>query len=127
MFRDASWLTAAGGLLLISFFLITGLSNLTRERIKDHLERMVASHTPFPKAVHWTGMTLLFIGCAFVLTGWQAEIGVYLLIFFIAAASVIFHRFWSIHDPMRRNLARLMLLNNIGMLGGLLLLLDAVQ
>ena len=42
-------------------------------------------------------------------------------------ASVIFHRFWIMRDPARRNASRVMLLNNIGLLGGLLLLLESVR
>jgi hypothetical protein len=39
---------------------------------------------------------------------------------------VIFHRFWQKSDPLQRNLSRLSFLANIAILGGLLLLLDAL-
>ena len=127
MFDDASWLETAGRLLVVFFFIAAGFCNLTKARIKDHIERMAAFHTPLPAAAFWIGIVLQFIGCALLLTGWHAEIGVYCLIVFTVAASVIFHRFWIMRDPARRNASRVMLLNNIGLLGGLLLLLESVR
>ncbi len=53
MHDDPSWLEAAGRLLIVVCFLATGLCNLTRARIKDHIERMAAFHTPFPAAAFW--------------------------------------------------------------------------
>jgi putative oxidoreductase len=126
MIDDASLLETAGRLLVVFFFLTAGFCNLTEARIKDHIERMAALHTPLPAAAFWIGIVLQFTGCALLLTGWHADIGVYCLIVFTVAASVTFHRFWIMQDPARRNTSRVMLLNNIGLLGGLLLLLENV-
>jgi putative oxidoreductase len=123
MYGDVSWLDTAGRLLIVACFLATGLCNLTRARIADHIERMVASGTPAPAAVFWIGLALQFTGCALLLFDWHADIGVYCLIVFTVAATAIFHRFWSMPDPAKRNTSRIILLGNIGILGGLLLLL----
>jgi hypothetical protein len=40
------------------------------------------------------------------------------------AATAICHRFWQFSDPQRRNASRINLLNNTGVLAGLLLLLQ---
>ena len=119
-----TWLDAAGRLLLVGFFVVAGLCNLTREQIKAHIDYMAEAGTPFPAAAFWIGIVLQFAGCALILAGWQPAIGVYCLIVFIIAATAIFHRFWEMKDPMQRNLRRLFLLNNIAILGGLLLFLD---
>src|SRR5205814_9439093 len=37
-----TWLAAAGKHLIVAFFVITGVSNLTKARIADHVERMHA-------------------------------------------------------------------------------------
>ena len=126
-YQDASWLDTAGRLLFVFFFLVTGLCNLTRERIKDHIDRMAESRTPFPAAAFWIGIALQFTGCALLVTGWHAETGVYCLILFTLAATAIFHRFWSMQDPKQRNVSRLMFLNNTAILGGLLLLLENLR
>jgi putative oxidoreductase len=127
MIAAESWLDTAGRLLIVACFLVTGLGNLTRARIKDHIDRMVAFGTPLPRATFWIGIALQLAGCALLLTGWHAEIGAWCLIVFTVAATAIFHRFWRIADPLRRNFSRLMLLNNTGVLGGLLLLLANVR
>ena len=127
MFYDASLLDTAGRLLIVGFFLAAGLCNLTPARIKDHIDRMAAFHTPFPAAAFWTGIALQFTGCALLLAGWHADLGVVFLIVFTIAATAIFHRFWQMTDPQRRNASRVMFLNNTGLLGGLVLLLENVR
>jgi len=127
MFYDASLLDAAGRLLIVGFFLAAGLCNLTPARIKDHIDRMAAFHTPLPAAAFWTGIVLQFTGCALLVTGWHADLGAVFLIVFIIAATAIFHRFWQMTDPQRRNASRVMFLNNTGLLGGLVLLLENVR
>ena len=124
MLQDAALLDTAGRLLIVGFFLVAGLCNLTRARIKDHIDRMAAFHTPYPAAAFWTGIVMQFTGCALLLTGWHADVGAGLLVVFIVAATAIFHRFWQMPDPQRRNSSRINFLNNVGILGGLLLLLQ---
>lgn len=127
MIAAESWLDAAGRLLIVGYFVVTGVSNLTPARIQDHVDRMVAFGTPLPRLAFWLGIALQFLGSALLATGWHAGIGVWCLIVFTVAATAIFHRFWRMQDPLRRNFSRLMLLNNAGLLGGLLLLLANVR
>lgn len=127
MFQDATALDAAGRLCIVFFFVAAGLCNLTSKRIKDHIDRMAAAGTPLPAAAFWFGICLQFSGCALLLVGWHADVGAWCLIVFTLAATAIFHRFWQASDPQRRNIGRVMLLNNIGVLGGLFLLLQNVR
>jgi uncharacterized membrane protein YphA (DoxX/SURF4 family) len=126
MFHDATVLDTAGTLCIVFFFLVAGLCNLTPQRIRDHIERMAAVRMPLPAAAFWFGIALQFAGCALLLAGWHADAGVWCLIVFTVAATAIFHRFWQVTDPVRRNVGRVMLLNNIAVLGGLFLLLQNV-
>ena len=123
MYGDTSWLDTAGRLLIAFSFLAAGLCNLTKTRIHDHVERMAAFGIPAPAAAFWTGIALQFAGCALLLFDWYPEIGVYCLIAFTVAATAIFHRFWSMQDPAKRNGSRIILLGNVAILGGLLLVL----
>src|SRR4029453_12675548 len=127
MQNDALLMASPGRLLIIGFFIVAGLCNLTPFRIKDHIDRMAAFHTPFPAAAFWIGIALQFAGCALLLTGWHAPLGAMFLIVFTVAATLIFHRFWQMNDPPRRNVSRVMFLNNTGLLGGLLLLFENVS
>jgi uncharacterized membrane protein YphA (DoxX/SURF4 family) len=127
LYSDASWLEAAGRLLVVSFFVVAGLFNLTGERIRDHIEWLAGFGVPFPRAAFWAGITLQFAGCALLLADWHAEVGAWCLIVFTVAANAIFHRYWIVQDPARRNFTRLLLLNGIAILGGLLLVLESVR
>jgi len=113
MYSDSSWLDAAGRLLIVTCFLVTGLCNLTKARIKDHIDRMAAFHTPAPAVAFWIGIALQFTGCALLLADWHPEIGAGCLIVFTVAATAIFHRFWSMQDAAKRNLSRIILLENV--------------
>ena len=124
---DASWLDTAGRVLIIAFFLVAGAMNLAPARVKDHIERMGGVGVPYPAAAFWFGMALQFTGVALLATGWHADIGALCLIAFTVVANAIFHRFWTVQDPARRNTLRLMLLNGVAITGGLLLLLQNVR
>ena len=127
MYGNDSWFDLAGRLLIVSFFVVAGLFNLTPERVRDNIERLAGFGVPFPVAAFWAGITLQFTGCALLLADWHAEIGAWCLIVFTVAANALFHRYWIIQDPARRNFTRLLMLNGIAILGGLLLVLERVR
>jgi uncharacterized membrane protein YphA (DoxX/SURF4 family) len=122
-----SAMVLAGRLLIVFFFLAAGIINLQPARVRDHIERMGALRVPAPAFAFWFGLFLQFSGCALVLTGWHADVGVIFLMVFTVAATAIFHRFWLMSDAVKRNTARIMLLNNTAVLGGLVLLLENVS
>src|SRR5436189_4595717 len=101
-----TWLEIAGKYLIVLFFLATGLFNLTKARIADHIERMAGFGVPFPTTAFWIGIALQLTGCALIIADWHAAPGVVLLMIFTIAATAIFHRFWEKPDPMQRNLSR---------------------
>jgi putative oxidoreductase len=121
-----SFLEQSGKWLIVGFFVVTGVSNLTKARIADHIERMRAFGMPHPAAAFWLGIALQFAGCALIAGGGYPELGVGALIAFTIVATAIFHRFWQKSDPVQRNASRLSLLANLAILGGLLLLLADV-
>ena len=123
---DASWLDTAGRLLLVAFFLAVGIRNLQRHHIDDHVKRLTNFKTPFPVVTFWTGQTMEFVGCALVLFDRHAAIGVLLLLTFTILASGLLLRFWEVEGPMRTGMQNGMLAN-IGIVGGLLLLLQQVR
>ena len=124
---DASGFDTAGRLLIVGFFLVAGVMNLAPARVKDHIERMAGFGVPAPAAAFWCGLALQFTGCALLLADWHAELGAWCLIVFTVVANLLFHRFWTATDPVRRNILRLMMMNGVAILGGLLLLLQSVR
>ena len=125
-YQDASWLDAAGRLLMVAFFLIVGIRNLQKHHIEDHINRLTKFKAPFPAATFWIGQTMEFIGCALLLLNWHPAIGVILLIVFTVLASALLLRFWEVEGPMRTGMQNGMMAN-IGIVGGLLLLLQNVR
>ena len=125
-YQDASWIDTAGRLLLVAFFLAVGIRNLQRQHVDDHIKRLTNFRTPFPKMTFWIGQSMEFAGCALVLLNWHPAIGVLLLLVFTIVASALLLRFWQVEGPMRTGLQNGMLAN-IGIVGGLLLLLQHVR
>ena len=124
--QDASWLDTAGRLLMVAFFLAVGLRNLQKVHIDDHVARLTKFKAPFPKLTFWIGQTMEFVGCALLLLNWYPAIGVGLLLVFTVVASALLLRFWEVDGPMRTGMQNGMLAN-IGIVGGLLLLLQLVR
>lgn len=125
-FQDASWLETAGRLLMVAFFLAVGLRNLQKVHIDDHIARLTKFKAPFPKPAFWIGQTMEFVGCALVLFNWHPAIGAGLLLVFTVVASALLLRFWEVDGPMRTGMQNGMLAN-VGIVGGLLLLLGHVR
>jgi putative oxidoreductase len=125
-YQDASWLDTAGRLLLVAFFLAVGLRNLQKVHIEDHVKRLTTFKAPFPKLTFWIGQAMEFVGCALVLFNWHPAVGVVLLLVFTVVASALLLRFWEVQGPMRTGMQNGMLAN-IGIVGGLLLLLQNVR
>ena len=120
MYGSHTGLQAAGQLLLALAFLASGVRNLVW-KFSQHEERMVALGVPQAKVVLVLGFVLQFAGAALLALDYQRVLGAWLLVAFTAAASLIFHRWWLISDPLLRHLHIGNLLVNLGVIGGLLL------
>jgi uncharacterized membrane protein YphA (DoxX/SURF4 family) len=120
---DASSLAVAGKFLIVGYFIAAGINNLFPARIEEHLGRLGGYGVPMPRVVFWLAHAVLFTGCALILADWRADVGVMLLVAFTAVANALYHRFWNVEDPFRRNMLRVQLMNGFGTVGGLLLLL----
>lgn len=121
MFQDHGPLQAAGQLLLGFAFLATGIRNAGWKFVM-HLERMMALGVPQAKGVLIAGFALQFAGAILLLLDYGRVLGAALLIAFTVLASLIFHRWWLIPDPLARHLHIANLLANFGLVGGLLLI-----
>jgi putative oxidoreductase len=125
--NDVTWLDTAGRLLIVLFFLIVGIRNLSKFHVADHIKRLTLAGTPMPAAVFWAGSVIEFAGCAMLLLNWYPAVGVLLLILFTVLATALLLRFWEMDDPMKRIGMQNGFLANIAVVGGLLLLLQNVR
>lgn len=126
-FNDASWLDSAGRLLIVAFFVIVGIRNLSKFHIEDHIKRLTMTGTPMPAAAFWAGVVIEFVGCALLLLNWRPAIGVLCLIVFTVLATALLLRFWEADDPMKRIGMQNGFMSNVAIVGGLLLLLQNVR
>jgi putative oxidoreductase len=124
---DGSWIDTAGRLLIVGFFVITWLRNISRHHVEDHIKRLTHFRAPMPRIAFWAGMALDAAGCLMVLLNWHPAIGVLCLIVFTVLASLLLLRFWEMEDPMKRTGMQNGFLANIAVVGGLLLLLQDVM
>jgi putative oxidoreductase len=125
--QEIAWLVMVGKWMILTLFLVAGVMNLAPARVKDHIDRMAGFGVPLPAFAFWFGLAMQFTGCALLIAGWQVQLGVWLLIAFTAIAGGIFHRYWLVADPMRRHMLRIALLNNVAVIGGLLVLLYVLR
>jgi putative oxidoreductase len=123
---DASWLDTAGRLLIVALFVITGLRNLQKHHVEDHIQRLTIFKAPLPVATFWTGIALQFVGSVLLLLDWYPAVGALCLIVFTVVAPALLLRFWEVDDPVKRIGMQNGLLADIAVLGGLLLLLQNV-
>ena len=119
-------LQTAGKLLIVGYFIAAGINNLFPARIEEHRGRLAGFGVPMPSASFWVAHAVLFGGCALILADWHPDVGVLMLIAFTVVANALYHRFWKVEDPFRRNMLRVQLMNGFGTVGGLLLLLNGV-
>ncbi len=122
MYADHTTLQIVGQILIAVLFLGTALINSTT-KVKQHAERMAALGVPIPYVMLWLGFAVQYTGAILLLLDVWTDIGVYLLLLFIVAATVIFHRFWRVGDPLMRHMHLSSLFSNIAVVGALLLLL----
>lgn len=125
--NDASIIDTIGRLLIVAFFVIVWVRNLSSHHIEDHVKRLTVFKAPLPRVTFWVGMALDAAGCALLLINWHPAIGALCLIVFTVLASLLLLRFWEMDDPMKRTGMQNGFLANIGVTGGLFLLLQNVM
>jgi uncharacterized membrane protein YphA (DoxX/SURF4 family) len=127
LYTNAYWLDTVGKLLIVAFFVIVGIRNLSPASVEDHVKRLTFFKTPLPRMTFWVGIAMETIGCAMILTNWYPAIGVLCLIVFTVLATLLLLRFWEMDDPMKKMGMRNGFFANIAIVGGLLLLLQNVK
>ena len=121
-YADHTPLAIIGQLMIATLFLGTLVLNAATKE-QQHVDRMAAMGIPLPRASLWAGFALQAAGGVMVAVDWRAGRGAILLIVFTVLASAIFHRFWTMEDPLRRHLHLSFVFSNIAVIGALLLLI----
>tara|TARA_B100001094_G_scaffold331219_1_gene398822 strand:+ start:1434 stop:1805 length:372 start_codon:yes stop_codon:yes gene_type:complete len=120
-YEDKTVLETAGQILISGLFLVTLIINATT-KVKQHVDRMREMAIPYPLILLWIGFLIQAIGGTLLILDLHTNIGASLLIVFTIAASIIFHRFWNVREPLRRHLHLSFIFSNCAIVGALLLL-----
>jgi putative oxidoreductase len=120
-YEDKTILETVGQILISVLFLGTLIINATT-KVKQHVDRMRELAIPYPLILLWIGFLIQAIGGTLLILDLYTNIGASLLIVFTITASIIFHRFWNIKEPLRRHLHLSFIFSNCAIVGALLLL-----
>ncbi len=63
---------------------------------------------------------LALLGALSIAFGYKTRWGAIALVAFLAPVTVMMHNFWSVTDPMMRQMQMVMFLKNVGLIGGAL-------
>jgi uncharacterized membrane protein YphA (DoxX/SURF4 family) len=112
------------GRLLIAFVFLGTLATNATMKFEQHRSRMEGYGVPFPKAALIFGFAMQGVGGLMLLLDWHRQLGAWICIVFLVAATAIFHRWWTVHnEPLRRHFHISFVFGNVGLIGGLLLLI----
>ena len=121
MHADHSTLEIAGHVLIAFLFLFRGIGSLAGW--DGHVARFRSFNIPFPRVVLGLGFAVMLIGGAMVALDLRAALGAAALIVFTVAANFLYHHFWSIEDPQRKQIHLYFFCNNIAVIGGLVMVI----
>ncbi|NQV56212.1 MAG: DoxX family membrane protein [Rhodospirillales bacterium] len=121
MHADHSLLEIIAYVCIAFLFLYRGVDSL--RDIQMHLDNMKFHNIPFPKIFVILGFISMFLGGLSVLFDYYVVYGASLLILFVVLANFLYHHFWSMEEPMRKRTHLWIFCNNIGVTGGLLMVI----
>ena len=115
------YLFLLGRILLGGYFIMSGYNHFKNLNMLTGYAQ--SKGVPMPKvAVFITGL-LLLLGGAGILLGVYVEYAVLLLSVFLVGVTFKMHQYWTISDPMQRMGEQVNFYKNLGLLGGVLMLL----
>jgi putative oxidoreductase len=113
-----------GRVLLASMFLLSGFGKIGS--FQDTAVYMVGAGFPSYEPLLRTLLVLTILieisGATAIIVGWKTRPAAIAVFLFTAAATLVFHRFWSA-APGEAMVQQLMFMKNVSVMGGLLVLL----
>lgn len=107
-----------GRILFSLIYLMAIIRNFSSETIKN----ASASGVPLASiAVPLSGI-MASLGAISIIIGYKAKVGAWLIILYLLPATFMMHGFWTITDPVMRQMRMMHFMKNISMLGGALII-----
>jgi putative oxidoreductase len=107
-----------GRILFSLIFIFAAFGHFKQEEIAY----AAAAGVPLAKlAVPASGL-LSLVGGLSVALGYRAKLGGWALVVFLVPVTLMMHNFWTVTDPMMRQMQLVMFLKNVGLIGGALII-----
>lgn len=107
-----------GRILFSLIFLRAGPSHFSKGSI-DYAASQGVPAASF--IVPFSGVIAL-LGALSIILGFRARWGAWLIVLFLVPVTLMMHDFWTISDPMMRQMQMSMFMKNLAMLGGALII-----
>jgi putative oxidoreductase len=115
-------LNLTGRILLAALFLPAGLSKLSG--FEGTVGYIGSGGLPFASVAAAVAIAVEILGSIALIVGFQTRIAAAVLAVFTIVASVFFHAFWAA-APEQAFMQQLLFFKNVGVIGGLLLLVSS--
>jgi putative oxidoreductase len=118
---NSNVLAPLGRALFAAIFLVSAPNHFASTTVA------YAAHEGVPFAavlVPLSGLVMLAGGLS-VLLGYKARAGAVLLALFLIPATILFHDFWAVEDPLMAQMQQVMFLKNVSMFGAALFIAHA--
>ena len=112
------YVALAGRVTFSLIFLMTPLTHFSPQGIA------YAAQQGLPLAAVLVPLSgvVAFAGALSLLLGYRAKLGAWLVVAFLIPVTAVMHGFWSVQDPMMRQVQLAMFMKNLSILGGALLI-----
>lgn len=107
-----------GRLFFALIFLVAGPNNFRSQTVAYAASQGVPLASI---AVPLSGV-IAIVGGLFILLGYRAKVGAWLIALFLVGVTPTLHNFWAVADPMMHQMQMIMFMKNLSMLGGALLI-----
>jgi len=105
-----------GRILFSLIFLAGGLGHFSAQSIGYAASQGV----PLASVLVPISGVISIAGALSILLGYKAKLGAWLLVIFLVPVTLMLHKFWTIQDPMMKQMDMVMFMKNLGLLGGAL-------
>ncbi|MFL5747801.1 MAG: DoxX family protein [Niastella sp.] len=112
------YIPLTGRILFSLIFLMTAINHFSGKTIGY----AASQNVPFASVLVPASGIIATLGALSIILGYRARLGAWLIVLFLVPVTLMMHNFWTITDPMIRQMQMAMFLKNISMLGAALMI-----
>jgi putative oxidoreductase len=107
-----------GRIFFSLIFLLTAFNHFSGKTIAYAASKNV----PLASVLVPLSGVLATLGALSIVLGYKARWGAWMIVLFLVPVTLMMHNFWTVQEPMMRQMQMAMFMKNISMLGGALLI-----